>query len=367
MSLKSERSTRRAGIEYLRILSMLMITVTHVCTQGGILSQLQPFTPNYYLGWTLMTFCYGAVNCYALISGYLGIESSFRFYRLPSLWLKVVFYTLTATACFAICCPHTVSLMDWVTALTPATSGTYWYFSAYFALFFITPFLNRLFKMLNQQTATLLIAVILILFSLLPTLRHSDPFDVGDGYSFLWLAVLYLIGAYFRQYRLFEKLRLYQYLLLALAAFGVTALSKFAIEFVTYKTLNTVAGGGFLLSYISPTMIVFSVALLGFFVRLPDKYQKGNRLLFTVSVSTFGVYLINCQPFLKHTFMQGQFAKYTSYSSIGMIGAILGTALVIYTVCSLIDIAQTALFKWIKVDSFLKKLCEKPQNFYNQL
>ena len=65
---------RNYGIDALRIVSMFMIVILHTLGHGGILSSVSIFSGKY---------C--AVNCYALISGYVGINSKYRYSKIISL------------------------------------------------------------------------------------------------------------------------------------------------------------------------------------------------------------------------------------------------------------------------------------------
>lgn len=78
---------RNYGIDFLRILSMLMVVFLHVLLQGGILGAAKPNSINYWTAWFLEIACYCAVNCFALTSGYVMCRSRPKFSRLGGLWL----------------------------------------------------------------------------------------------------------------------------------------------------------------------------------------------------------------------------------------------------------------------------------------
>ena len=72
---------RNLGIDLLRIISMLMIVVLHVLKKGGILENAEVNSAHYYVAWVLEALCIGAVNCYALISGYVGVNSKIKYHK----------------------------------------------------------------------------------------------------------------------------------------------------------------------------------------------------------------------------------------------------------------------------------------------
>ena len=67
---------RKVGFEYLRILSMLFIIGNHFWLFMGILDKTEPFTLNFYVVWLLQAIGSLGTNCYVLISGYFGVEST---------------------------------------------------------------------------------------------------------------------------------------------------------------------------------------------------------------------------------------------------------------------------------------------------
>lgn len=72
----SKTTKRNSGIDLLRIISMIMIVTLHLLGHGGILNNLEPFTSGHYSAWTLEIIAYCAVNCYALISGYVSVHQN---------------------------------------------------------------------------------------------------------------------------------------------------------------------------------------------------------------------------------------------------------------------------------------------------
>lgn len=138
-----KQSGRHYGLDLLRIISMFMIVITHVLGKDGLRSSVEGHADSYFIvTWIIQVLVYGAVNCYALISGYVGINSRYRYSKLLSIWTQVFFYTFTITALFAIT-GHEVTLLNWRDAFFPIVSGQYWYITAYFGLLVFMPVINN--------------------------------------------------------------------------------------------------------------------------------------------------------------------------------------------------------------------------------
>ena len=70
----TNRRERNYGIDLLRIVSMIMVTILHFSGYGGFLG-----TPenglSYYVLSLIMVICYGAVDIFAIISGFVMYNS----------------------------------------------------------------------------------------------------------------------------------------------------------------------------------------------------------------------------------------------------------------------------------------------------
>lgn len=60
---------------------MYMVAVLHTLGQGGILGSFKQGDLSFSIAWFLETAAFGAVDCFALISGYVGYHSHFRYKR----------------------------------------------------------------------------------------------------------------------------------------------------------------------------------------------------------------------------------------------------------------------------------------------
>ena len=191
---------RNYGIDLLRIVSMYMVVILHVLGHGGILRNLEVLSVNYCVMWFLEITCYCAVNCYALITGYVTSGSKFKYKRIFYLWLDVLFWRLLLTTIINFIYPDLVGKKDFLYSTFNVLFNSYWYFSSYFALFFFIPFINKLIDVLDKRSFKRLIITIVLVLTFINLL--SDSFALNDGYSLVWLIVLYLVGAYIKIYNL---------------------------------------------------------------------------------------------------------------------------------------------------------------------
>ena len=70
-------TVRNRGVDLLRLISMLFVVVLHSLGRSGVL-KADADSGLYKAAWLIEIFCYGAVNIFALISGYVGYRDEKR-------------------------------------------------------------------------------------------------------------------------------------------------------------------------------------------------------------------------------------------------------------------------------------------------
>ncbi|MBQ8000426.1 MAG: acyltransferase [Ruminococcus sp.] len=340
---------RNYGIDLLRIISMFLVVCMHVLGKENILDNLTNGTWLYYSVWLLYTLAYPAVNCYALISGYVGYTSHHKYSNIINLHFQVWFYSFLGFSVGCVMSSGEVGVVSAVKALFPVRYNTYWYYTAYFCLFFFMPLLNKIFEGLNKASATKLVVSVTVIYSILPTVYMRDFIGLSGGYSFLWLLILYIIGVYVRKYRVFEKSSKRNLFLWLVGSLLVTWLSKVVIELISETVLGVVMFQDLLFSYISPTVLLSAVLILGLFSKVRFK-NSINKLITFIAPLTFGIYLLHENPFIRSHFVTGKFAYYLQFKPIITIIAILGTVVAIFLIGLIVEFVRQKLFKLIRVN-----------------
>ena len=122
-----DTTNRNYGIDLLRIVSMYMIVLLHVLGQGGILAKAHVLSTHWLVAWFIEIFSYVAVNCYGLISGFVGIDKEFKLSKVFRLWTEVAFYTIGIMLIFFMIYPNMINRQVINGAIMPITSQLYWY------------------------------------------------------------------------------------------------------------------------------------------------------------------------------------------------------------------------------------------------
>ena len=194
-----QKRERNYGIEIFRCVAMIMIIILHIVNQGGVLNATKTFTPSYYGAYWLKVVGYCAVDCYALISGYVNASKRFRIKRILSLWVEVVFWlAVPAAVCHFFIPSITVTRDNWLEAFFPVSTKAYWYFNGYILLFALMPILNRGLEALDKKQHRNIALFLFFAVCCMQFIGGGDLFVTGSGYSGIWLVILYIFGAYFR-------------------------------------------------------------------------------------------------------------------------------------------------------------------------
>jgi len=198
-----EEKKRMANYELLRIVAMVMVVVMHFLSHSDSLLALdQPLSGVRILGSLLESFCLVAVNTYLLLSGYLGIRSSFKPGKAVSLLCQIWFYALLIPLALTFLGVPVIAselgIYGLVQYLFPIETEHYWFATSYFMLYLLTPVLNKAAKGLTKRQFEMVLAGLLILFSgiksISPVVFAFDRY----GYDLPWFVCVYLTGAYLR-------------------------------------------------------------------------------------------------------------------------------------------------------------------------
>lgn len=343
---------RNYGIDLLRIVAMFFVTALHIIGIGGIITGSRLLSPQFLTAQLLRMAMLCAVNCYALISGFVGWDKKPKLSGLISLWLRAVLYCIVITLFFSR--NHTLDSKSWLAALLPVTTGQYWYLTAYFGLFVLMPVLNLAVQKMPKRELTVTLGGIFLLFSILPISPLTDAFYLHDGYSVLWLAVMYLLGGYLGKHRVPDRLSGGKWLLIfagaVLFAWAPRMLALWLKPILWYN-----AYGNILIEYTSATIVMAAVSLLALFSRLRLPEQTGKRIS-RLSAHAFGSYLLHAHPLVFRYLLENNFAYLGTAAVPLLAGTVVGASLMICLLGTALDWILTRLMQLVRLDRLLKKL-----------
>lgn len=350
---------RNVGLDALRILSMYFVLILHILLAGGILDSVPFLSSNYRAAWFLEIFAFCAVNCYALISGYVGYKANHNFSKLIMLYLQVAFYTIITTILYCYL-NSSFSIVDSIRfAVLPFTSDQLWYVKAYFILFLLMPILDTVVeKTIQFRLGPILFIGLVVIFSILPCVFDIVVIPTKNGYSWIWISVLYIVGAICKHYNFQKYVK--SYLLLAL--YFVCNLVAFNFKIASESLMNRPVTDIYAdIRYIAPTILFASLALFFLFLKIKVP-AKLHQIIESVAPTTFSVYIIHMCPLIYSTFISNRFIHLIELATPLFILSVLACAALIFCSCSIIDMIRIEIFNELEIRTTIINTVNKTTN-----
>ncbi len=284
---------RNYGIDLLRIISMMFVVLLHCLGHGGIIHNADINSIQYKVSWFMEIIAYCAVDIFALISGYVAYSDEKKktcYANYGMLWLEVVFYGILITFIFDIFNIVYISIKDYFIVLLPVTNKLYWYFTAYTGLFIVMPIINNGIRNTNNKDLKILFWLILLVFSMFDNL--IDGFRFNNGYSFIWLLLLYVLGAIIKKCQIGKNLSNFKIVLGIILLVLITYLYKIYGFELSILLFDIHINNDWFVSYISPTILVIAILYILLFSRI--KFNNSYiKVIKYVAPSSFAIYVLN--------------------------------------------------------------------------
>lgn len=330
---------RNYGIEALRLLFMYVICVMHLMWRGGIVPSCAAGTAQYGVFWLLEVSGYCSVNVFGIISGYTAVDKPRRYEKIVDMWMQAFFYSFVVTVILtALGLDDEWSASKIGLCALPVMFGNYWYFTAYFALFFAIPLLNKFLFAVDERTAKRAFVTIAVLFSFLTI--SSDPFKTNVGYSAIWLMVLYCIGALAKRIKLFETRS------------SLTLLVWWALCVLSTWGVFMIAGSRYLMEFTSPTILLNGIIPVVLFSRLRIKGTTIAR----ATPYVFGIYLLQLNPVIWDNVLKGAFAGIADMPVILGVISLLAWSFAVFAIGFAVEVARSKIAQRIGVPQLSKRI-----------
>ena len=348
-NMNSEK--RWASLDLLRVIAMLDIVMIHFLSQDagkeGLLNSLEPDNIRFWLLWGLKVFGSVGVDIFAVLSGYLCCtKKTFNNIRIIELLFTYVFYCSTITILFVVFLPNIFngSVSEILLNCLPSFKGNYWYITCYFGLFFLMRYLNMITNSLDLKQTKKLLVLLVITYSVIPSLFNVDFFRTNGGLSLVWLVLCYLIGACIRKIDLFKK----RSLLLFFCFLSISYMMIVAGVIVygqrrSYLTGNT--------SFI---FILASIMLLLYFKNKNYENRKLRVIYKYLSLASFDVYIIHAHPLIADNIYKKIGISIGLANPVVCVLMVIIIPILIYLICAIIYSVRLLLFKMFRINRLVE-------------
>ena len=248
--------------------------------------------------------------------------------------------------------PGKVAIKEIIKLCLPVLMQRYWYFTAYVALFFTMPLLNAAMEKIPRRLFEISFGILLFLLTVCQqTVIVENTFGTNSGYSYLWLIVLYCVGAYLGKYEVrFQKST--KASLIYISCVGICWIAQFAMKRLAIGSPERLEG------YNSPFIFLMGVMLVVLFADMKVPARLGKIVTFLAPAS-FGVYLIHLHPLVQNHILMDAFVGLGDIPGWALLPVAILLTVGVYLVCSGIDLLRHYLFKLCKVKTLLSRLEHK--------
>ena len=358
----SQKLIHNYGIDLLKIVAMFLVLLLHILGHGGILGKLMSTPPEllskYGMAWLIEIIAYCSVNCFALTTGYNYYGKKPHWSNLINLLFQIIFYSSVITIIFLLF-GEKITYNIWLKTFLPVL-GTYnWYITSYAGMFVFIPMMNKFLDTTNMKDLKIFLFILFIWFSILPTIFALDPFRLVNGYSMLWLCILYLLGGTIKKYSLNKLLDGNRALIYFIIVILVSWLLKISIDHINILIDGKIVYGSRFIKYISPLIVGSSVFIFIYFANLNIKNNFIIKFIKLSIPTYFGIYIIHLHPIIWNKYIKNCAVSFVQSNCIVMIMKIFLTAILIYITLSFIDYLRLKLFDYLSVNNRIKNFCNK--------
>lgn len=346
--LKEKRNT---NIEMLRIISMIMIVLSHYTVHSGIDKSMLPLGINRYL-FEIFELGNIGVIIFVMITGYFSVQNKGKVnvVKILKIYFQVAFYSLSIYLIFVLMGIEKFSYNTLITCIFPITFKQYWFVTTYVILMIMTPYLNIVIDKLDKKEYLKLIIFSLIVVSIIPFFTNQT-FANNEITEFI---LFYLIGGYLRKHAI--KVNKKQYVLL-IFVIAILLGSVLIFDVLETKYNIFVVNSTYLFRRKSPFAIVLSAILINIFA---NKKQYTNKLLNTISMCTFGIYLLHDNDFVRKILWTSVIKVKNYASSKYLLIHIIVSVIIVFVSCMIIE--------WLRINTVEKctnKILNKHQENIN--
>lgn len=341
---------RNAGLDICRILAMIGIVLIHVVIQGGVLDVNAENSMNYWAGEWLFICVICSVDIFAMLSGYLGIrKKKASVYRFLELITILLFYSIIITLCFLFIAPDKITgIRAFLNGIFPPLAGKYWYITCFIPVMIFQPYINTMLLALSEKQHLILVALEILIFSCIPSLVSVDFFRFQLGYSFVWLLVLYSIGAYLG--RKTSNSAHYPRNRTAIILFFAISLFLLAGNYCGFVLFE--GNIRYMVSYTSPFVLVMALLVLVTLANCPK--IAASALTEKLSSAAFDVYMIHGHILIYDYVLHDGFTWARQLPWYITPAVCVLCSVLIFIVCAFLGLLRIKLFQKANINGLLQ-------------
>lgn len=358
--------SRNSNIEILRIISIIMIIISHYTVHNGVQNYTLPIGFNRFF---LEVSTLGNIGTiiFVLITGfYLYKSENIKLNKLIKLYLQILFYSGFIYLILVVFNLETFSIKNLIKAIFPITFKEYWFASVYILLYIFHPFINKFLNALNKKEFFKFLLTSIFIFSILSTITIFSTITVANYYAneLIQFILFYSMGAYIGKYNknVFNNKKLNKIILLIsvlILCFSVVFFDLISPK-ISFFMIST-----YFFNRTSIVSITLAFSLFNFFI---NKKEKNNVFINSISALVFGVYLISDNNYIRNILWSNIFHNANYVNSNLLIPHMIISVSITFIICIIIEYIRKCTIEkfYIKyVSNYIDKLQVKIEICFN--
>lgn len=334
---------RESNIEILRIIAMILIVLFHYIANCNF--QYTNLTLNNLIIKSCLFFGELGVNLFILITGYYLCNSKMNLKKLILLIGEVCFYNL-----LGYFIGYNIGYIDSFTNLSivfPIITGYYWFITAYLLVYILSPYFNKLISIFSKREYQKFLLITLTLWSVIPSVlgffyNSSESLLFFNG--FIWLAIMYFIGAYIRKYNIKSLNTKKKSIITCGITFLIMILSICIID--SFKEFFLRVGTTETAFFRSPNNLLMIILSISCFMFFKEINIKRNIIINKIASTTLGIYLFHEGVLKKYIWRELFESNINIYSDYWFIYVLVATG-IIMGIGIIFDLIRQFLEKYI--------------------
>lgn len=348
---------RNPGIDFVRVLGQFAIILTHLLHCGKAI-EIYSKHRKQLISLNILTSFHN--NSFILISGIVGYRTN-KYSNLLYLWLTVLFYSIIIHISFKLFKKNFIEKNEIYTEFFPLIFRRYWYFTTYFGMYLFLPIINKGISCLTMPEFKLIIASTLGIFIFWRDLMNQkhDIFNIGEGYTVIWLLIYYLTGAFIGKYPIkYCGIKKYFFCFICLFLYLFVAFLYINVHIYPSKIYFIKNILFFIKKLLTERMdsllkITESITLCLFFLQISfNKYIA--KVICFLGPMAFDIYLIHNHTVVRHNILRPIFYyEPKNIECYFLILLLLWKSLKIFVLCIIIAYIRSLLFYLMNI----RKIC----------
>lgn len=333
-------------METFRIVLMIMIILLHVTGHGGILSEVEIESVNFYIVYIIHGLSVCAVDCFIIMFGFFQCNKNIKIKKLYKLYMQIIFYSIIIFIAISIF-TNQILVSNIIITILPIIYGRWWFITKYILLFLISPIINSILIRFNKNNLKVIVLVMISILYIIPTIFINSSIN-NDNYGLINLIGLYVIGYFIKVNEDSFNLSKYKYMIYYLLCMFIPTILNITISIYSNKASKL------LWQNYNFFVVLGAIMLFLFFLNIKIESNFINM----IGSSTLAVYIIHDDPMVR-SILYNIFETNSWANEKYMISYIFIFSISIFIFCIIIDKIRVFIMRGIEEVFWIKLINNK--------